>query len=142
MFELMTATPWQNKRSLAFLFLLLIVPLGIGTKFYRGPGWQWFNEYAGDILYEIAWCLFFFLWFPKKRAILPIAVGVFLGTCALEFLQLWKHPLLEALRSTLLGKLLLGTTFVPADFFYYALGSALGWWGLQSIWNATHQPPS
>lgn len=130
---------WQNKRFLAFLALLLVVPLGLGTKVYRGPGWQWFNEYAGDILYEIAWCFFFFLCFPRKQAIVPIALSVFLATCALEFLQLWQHPLLEAMRSTLLGRLLLGTTFVPADFLYYALGSLLGGLGLQIVWNKTHR---
>jgi hypothetical protein len=33
-----------------FLSLVIIVPLGIYTKFYSGIGEQWVRDYAGDIL--------------------------------------------------------------------------------------------
>lgn len=56
-----------------------------------------------------------------------LALGVFVITACFEFLQLWQTPWLQAWRSTLPGKLILGTTFVAWDFAYYALGCGLGW---------------
>jgi hypothetical protein len=57
-----------------------------------------------------------------------VAVWVFLATAFLEILQLWHPPFLEAIRSTLMGRLLLGTTFVFSDFIYYAIGCILSGW--------------
>ncbi|MEH2192618.1 MAG: DUF2809 domain-containing protein [Nostoc sp.] len=50
----------------------------------------------------------------------------FVITCILEFLQLLHPPLLNEIRATLVGKLLLGTTFVWWDFPHYGLGCVLG----------------
>jgi hypothetical protein len=36
---------------------------------------------------------------------------VLVATCLLEFLQLWHPPLLEAVRSTFIGRTVLGTSF-------------------------------
>lgn len=102
--------------------LAVILPLGVYTKFYRGPGASWINDPLGSILYEIAWCLVIALavrrWRPR-----PIAFAVFAATCILEVLQLWHPPFLEWLRSFFLGRLVLGTTFVWSDFAWYAVGS-------------------
>lgn len=53
-------------------------------------------------------------------------MGVFVATCAVEVLQLWKAPFLEAMRATLLGRLILGNTFNWVDFPAYILGSSVG----------------
>jgi len=52
-------------------------------------------------------------------------VDVFVGTCALELLQLWHPPWLDGLRRTFLGAATLGQSFDPWDFVYYAIGSTL-----------------
>ncbi|MDY7012211.1 MAG: DUF2809 domain-containing protein [Cyanobacteriota bacterium] len=112
--------------------LAIVTIAGLASKFYTGPAREWFNNSLGGAIYEVFWCLFFFGFFPQKKAIAPICVGVFVVTSALEGLQLWKTPILEALRSHLIGRLLLGTTFVGSDFFYYAIGCSIGWvWLLQ-----------
>jgi hypothetical protein len=49
------------------------------------------------------------------------------------FLQLWHPPLLEQIRATLIGKLLLGTTFVWWDFPHYILGCIFGWLWLRQL---------
>lgn len=118
--------------------LIVIVPLGMATKFYRGWGEWWINDYAGGILYEILWMILVALAWPKLR-LWKVAIAVFLFTSFLEILQLWHPPLLQALRSTLLGKLILGTTFVGWDFPHYAIGCGLGWLALYQLQKAlTH----
>lgn len=119
-----------------FLSLLIIVPLGIYTKFYNGIGEQWVRDYAGDILYEIFWCLLIFSFVPKiksQQSIAKIVVWVFSITCCLEVLQLWQTPILNLARSTFLGKLILGTTFVWWDFPHYFLGSLLSYFWLDKL---------
>jgi hypothetical protein len=46
-------------------------------------------------------------------------------TCALEVLQLWHPPFLQAIRSTFAGRALIGTTFVWWDFIYYIVAAAV-----------------
>jgi hypothetical protein len=113
--------------------IILIAIAGLLSKSYSGWGREWVNDYAGDILYEVFWCLLLFAFFPRQDRILPICLGVFIFTCSLEFLQLWHPPILEAWRSHILGKLLLGTTFVWWDFPHYFLGCLLGWWYLHRL---------
>lgn len=63
------------------LSLLIVTPLGFLSKFYTGPARQWVNHYAGDVLYEIFWCLVIFWFIPKKKAIATISVWVFSLAC-------------------------------------------------------------
>jgi hypothetical protein len=56
-------------------------------------------------------------------------------TCVLEILQLWHPPILEAMRDTWIGRLLLGSTFSWWDFPHYVLGSILGWLWLKKLWE-------
>ncbi len=123
----------QNPRFLCCLVLLVVTPLGILSKSYNGIGREWINDYSGDVLYEVFWCVLVFFFLPKKKLIVPIAIWVFAITCAIEFLQLWQTPWLRSMRSTLIGKLLLGTTFSLPDFPHYLLGSFFGWLCLLGI---------
>jgi len=103
-------------------FLLVLIPLGFGTKYYQGPGHEFFNNSFAGALYVIFWCLVLFWAFPKQAPLKSAGV-VFVGTCILEVLQLWHPTFLEAARSTFLGRAILGGTFDPADFFCYLLGA-------------------
>ncbi|GAB4535984.1 MAG: hypothetical protein Tsb0014_23400 [Pleurocapsa sp.] len=123
----------MNQRFLIFISLLIIVPLGLLSKFYTGFGQKWIHDYSGDILYEIFWCLFVFGIIPQKTAITKIAWGVFAVTCIIEVSQLWFNSIPVTIRSSLIWRLLLGSTFVWWDFPHYALGSFLGWLWLSLI---------
>ncbi|MEH2162586.1 MAG: DUF2809 domain-containing protein [Nostoc sp.] len=123
----------RNQTIFIIISILIVVPMGLLSKFYTGPAHQWFNDYGGDILYEIFWCLFAFWFFRSRTAIIQIPIWVFVITCILELLQLWHPPLLNEIRATLIGKLLLGTTFVWWDFPHYALGCVLGWLWLREL---------
>ena len=115
------------KRKWILAGLLVVTPAGFLCKWYAGPANRWFNNYGAGLLYEVFWCLTVFFFIPNKKHTTPIAIGVFAITSILETLQLWKPPFLQELRSTFLGKALLGTTFVWWDFPHYVLGCTIGW---------------
>ena len=66
-------------------------------------------------------------WLPPVAYKL-MAITVLVVTCTLAFLQLWHPAFLEAIRSTFLGRTLIGTTFAWWDLPHYAVGCALGTW--------------
>lgn len=113
-------------RALHILILLALVPVGLAVK-YCVPGVisDWCNHYGAAVVYEVFWVLALGFVAPRLGAVRCGAI-VFLMTCALEFLQLWRAPFLEAFRETRAGAALIGTEFDPADFVWYAAGSAAG----------------
>lgn len=121
-----------NYRLALFISILIIVPLGLAVKFYRGPGQEWLNNSFGGVPYEIFWILLVLFIWPEISA-LWAAVGVCIVTCILEFLQLWHPPFLQSIRATLIGRLVLGTTFFRSDFLYYFIGCFLGWLWVKAI---------
>ncbi|MEL6494276.1 MAG: DUF2809 domain-containing protein [Cyanobacteria bacterium J06623_7] len=126
----------SSKQILILLALLLIVPLGLGSKAYTGIGQEWIRDYSGDVLYEIFWCLIIF-WFVRqsKDAIsrIKIALWVFAVTCAIEISQLWFDLVPVSIRSTFIWRMLLGAGFDWWDFPHYALGSLIGWAVIERI---------
>jgi hypothetical protein len=108
------------------LLLLLIIPLGFATKIYAGPGSGWIANCLGGTFYVVFWVLVLLALFPTLSAG-KVAVGVLAGTIVLEFLQLWHPPLLESLRSSFLGRTILGTTFSWIDIPFYILGAGLAY---------------
>ena len=120
-------------RVYALISLAVVVPLGIGIKFYDGPLANWVSNSLGGVLYVIFWCLFLFAIFPRRDAINRIVIGVLLVTCAIEALQLWHPPFLERFRESFIGRTLIGTTFTPSDFLYYLIGAVIGWGWLHAL---------
>src|SRR5690349_16948591 len=119
-------------RLLAAISIAIVIPLGLYTKVYSGPGRAWVNDSLGGVLYEILWCLAAIFAVPRWKPG-PIALAVLIATCGLEFLQLWHPPFLQAARANLIGRLILGDTFVWSDFPYYFLGSAAGYVWLRAL---------
>jgi hypothetical protein len=116
----------STKQKWSLILLLLFTPIGFYTKIYSGPAEQWVNDSLGGLLYEIFWCLLFFFFFVKAKA-LVIATSVFIVTCFLELLQLWHPEFLEIIRRYFIGRALLGTSFNLYDFIYYFSGSGIGY---------------
>ncbi len=116
----------SKKVRWTLISILIIVPLGIYSKFYSGQAARWVNDSLGGVLYVIFWCLFAFLFLSKVKPWKTAAV-VFAITCFLEFLQLLHPTFLEFLRSNFVGRTILGTTFSWSDFPYYLVGCGIGW---------------
>jgi hypothetical protein len=113
---------YLKKRKWILLSLALLIPLGLLTKMYEGPGGEWVNNSLGGVLYVIFWTLLCSLLFPVAKPC-RIAGVVLLVTCMLEVVQLWHPPFLETVRSTFIGVTLLGNSFSWLDFPHYMLGS-------------------
>jgi hypothetical protein len=118
-------------RFLMFGTAIALIPLGYFIRFY-GSGSEWLNDALGSIIYEMFWSALGLGIWPKIPP-LRMAVAVGLSTCVLEFLQLWHPPLLQTLRATLPGRLILGTSFSWFDFPAYLGGSILGYLWTQSL---------
>lgn len=121
-------------RAKIFGVLLIVTLFGILAKSYAGPGRQWVNNLGpASIAYEVFFMLLAFLFIPRRRAITTIAITVCTATCAVEFLQLWKPPWLQALRGFTLGKAVLGHSFSWLDFPAYPIGCLIGWFLLHRL---------
>ena len=128
----------SRTQAVAALILLLLIPVGFYSKLYKGPADYWVNNSLSGVFYEILWCLFFFLVFPRARAGI-IAASVFLVTSAVEFLQLWQPAFLVPLRNNFFGQALVGNAFTWSDFPYYAAGCLLGWFSMRGISSAARK---
>ena len=106
------------------LVLVVLVPLGIATKFYDGPAHAWVRAHAGGTLYVVFWCLLVLAIRPRFSP-WRAACAVLVVTSILECLQLWHAPFLQAIRSSFLGHALIGSKFSWLDFPYYGLGALL-----------------
>ncbi|MEL4893859.1 ribosomal maturation YjgA family protein [Crocosphaera sp. Alani8] len=122
-----------RKPTLTAVSIFFVVPLGLYSKYYQGIGSIWLNDYGAAIWYEVFWCLLAFYFFSNKKAVKFIPIYVFIVTCLLEILQLWNPFILTLIRSHIVGKLLLGTTFSWWDFPHYIIGCLLGWLWLEFI---------
>ena len=114
---------YTGYRLLCFVGIGLLVALGLGSKAYSGWGQDWVRNYSGDVLYEMLWIWLVGAWRVKWRS-RPIAVTVFIITALIECAQLIPFP--PQWQAQLWWRLLLGTQFSWADFFYYAIGCGLG----------------
>lgn len=106
----------------AALVAAVLIPVGIGTKLYSGPGSEWIVGSLGGSIYVMFWVFLVLALRPRwNRA--TVAVAVLLATTAIEFLQLWHPPLLEGVRRTMIGQALLGGVFSWIDIPFYVAGT-------------------
>jgi hypothetical protein len=119
---LITRSIQPFRRSLLQL-LVVVIPLGVASKFYAGPAQFWIRWHAGGILYVVFWILLALLVWPTLSSRL-VAVTVLGITCLLEVLQLWQPPALEGIRGSFIGHALIGSTFSWWDFPHYVLGAS------------------
>ncbi|MBL1173814.1 DUF2809 domain-containing protein [Pantanalinema sp. GBBB05] len=123
-------------RLILLISMIVIVPLGYIIRFSEVDQGG-FGDFFGSVAYEIFWILLIVFYFPKF-SVMKAAIAVCLATCAIEFLQLWTPPFLQAIRATLPGRLVLGNTFLWSDFPAYFVGSFLGWLGVRSLKNLAY----
>lgn len=100
--------------------ILLTVLAGYLLRFHA-PLPAALRDAAGGLAYVLAFALLASYLLPPTLS----ALAALTFTCAIEFLQLWHPPFLEALRHTLPGRLVLGTTFHWSDFPPYFAGALL-----------------
>ena len=143
----MSATPQASSaasaelhRSRIALLLLgvLVVALGLASRRSWSPFPAVLGNYPGDMLW--AWLVFLCVaWVRPTMARGKLAAVALLIAFAVEFLQLYQAPWIQALRANKLAYLVLGNGFDPLDLLAYVVGIALGAavdWGWQR-WRKT-----
>ncbi|MEI6175959.1 MAG: DUF2809 domain-containing protein [Verrucomicrobiota bacterium] len=116
-------------RSRGVYLVLAIVVVAAGLL-WRSPLVsmpEWLSKYGGDAL----WALMVFVGFGfliPRASTLTLALLALIFAWAIEFSQLYHAPWIDAVRATLPGRLVLGSTFNWPDLPVYALGIGLGAW--------------
>ena len=111
-------------RRIPFLCALLILcAAGLLVRSRHAVSPSFLTTYFPDAAWTMAvYCGFGLLFCRDARLHFPLALGV---SFLVELSQLWHTPLLEALRSTTLGGLVLGYGFLWSDLACYAVGALL-----------------
>ena len=113
-------------RSRQTVSLAIVVTVGLGLLTRADLPWpELIARYGGDTLYAtLIYLLLVWVWLQAPSRWLALAAW---GICvAVELSQLVHTPWLDALRATLLGRLVLGAGFLWSDLLCYALGALLG----------------
>jgi hypothetical protein len=109
----------------AYLVLLVVtVIIGLAVHLYGGALSAPVRDVAGDALW--AAMIFWLVSLVATNAVLAARAAGALAICfAVELGQRIQHPTLDAMRSSALGHLILGSDFDARDLAAYALGVAL-----------------
>lgn len=102
--------------------MLVLISIGIVSKNYHGAGANWLNNSLGGIIYVIFFACFFSLFYRFSHTVI---IGVFIVSCLIELSQLYKPLWLVTIRTSFVGRYLLGNTYSATDFIYYASGAIL-----------------
>ena len=117
--------PVQRSRLIYALAGALVIGTGLLWRSGLLPLPSFLVKYGGDSL----WALVVFLCFGfvfRRSSTVRIALGALCFAWSVEFLQLYHAPWIDGIRSTRLGRVVLGTTFNSPDLLAYVVGIALG----------------
>ena len=122
--ELHPAPSSAEIRRIRLRFLLAAVaciPLGLAAKRIDSGPFAWVSNEAAGAIYVLWWSLLTFALLPRtSRRKIVLTVLAMTGT--IEVLQLFDAPILESIRATRPGRLVLGSTFSFRDFPPYIVG--------------------
>lgn len=118
------------RRRLAAVAVAIVIA-GLAVRFAPVLP-EWLRDAGGGALYV---CLMAVLiqWIGPELSAFEAAALALALTVAIEFGQLSDSPKLISARSTLVGRLVLGSTFSWWDFPPYVFGSALAFWLLRAM---------
>lgn len=100
---------------LAILAVEVLIALFVRDSFIR--------PYMGDVLVTVLICCFVRIFFPTGSRLMPL--WVFLFAAAVEVGQYFDFVSLLGLSGNTFFRIVLGSTFSPADLLCYAVGCAL-----------------
>jgi hypothetical protein len=109
--------------------VLAVVVVAAGLLWRSGfiPLPQWLSNNGGDALWALMVFVGFGFLFPRASTLAAALLSLSFSW-GVEFSQLYHAPWIDAIRATLPGRLVLGSTFNWPDLPAYALGIAMGAW--------------
>ena len=134
----MTSPLFRRSRWLIVILALLVIAVGLASRRGLVQFPAVLGNYPGDALW--AWVVLLCVAWVRPAITRGRLVGVSVVVAfAIEFLQLYQAPWMQALRANKLAYLVLGNGFDPLDLLAYVVGIALGAtvdWGWQR-WRQT-----
>ena len=134
----MTSPVFRRSRWLIAILALLVIAVGLASRRGLVQFPEVLGNYPGDALW--AWVVLLCVAWVRPAITRGRLVGVSVVVAfAIEFLQLYQAPWMQALRANKLAYLVLGNGFDPLDLLAYVVGIALGTavdWGWQR-WRQT-----
>ena len=116
---------FQRSRLILTLLALLVIALGLASRRSFSPFPAMLGNYPGDALW--AWVVLLCVaWLRPAIARGRLVAWSLVIAFAIEFLQLYQAPWIQALRANKLAYLVLGNGFDPLVLAAYVLGIALG----------------
>ncbi len=114
-----------RNRAVCAVAVVLVGGAGLLWRSRFLPLPAFLTKYGGDALWALAVFFSFGFVFPRSTTLrlFLAALGFAWG---IEFLQLYHAPWIDGLRSTLPGRIILGSTFNAPDLLAYAVGVVLG----------------
>ncbi|WP_055069695.1 DUF2809 domain-containing protein [Clostridium massiliamazoniense] len=114
----------SRNRIVYIVLFMLVICLGIGSRKFSMYLPKFIADYSGDTL----WAMMVYLGFAfifnelegKKVLILALVFSYFI-----EFSQLYQGQLINSIRSTTIGGLVLGHGFLFSDLICYSVGILL-----------------
>ena len=134
----MTSPVFRRSRWLIVILALLVIAVGLASRRGLVQFPAVLGNYPGDALW--AWVVLLCVAWVRPAITRGRLVGMSLVIAfAIEFLQLYQAPWMQALRANKLAYLVLGNGFDSLDLLAYVVGIALGAtvdWGWQR-WRQT-----
>jgi len=125
--KLFNEEPIKERRRITYSFLIIIVVvLGLGSRYYSKlfPGWV--EMYVGDTLWALN--VFLLLGFIfKRKSSLWIALIALSFSFLIEISQLYHAPWIDTFRTFKLGGVILGFGFLWSDLLCYLVGISVGY---------------
>jgi hypothetical protein len=114
-----------RSRLYYFAFIMMVILLGLGSRYFSRSFPEVINVYLGDTL----WGLMVFLlcgFIFRAKSSQYVAGTAALFAMGIEVSQLYHAPWIDAIRNTTLGGLVLGYIFLWSDVVCYVVGITVG----------------
>src|SRR5688572_12636088 len=128
----------QRSRPIYTIATALVIGTGLLWRSRLFPLPDFVAKYGGDSLWALVVFLCFGIAFHRSSTV-RIALIAVCFAWSVEFLQLYHASWIDGIRSTRLGRLVLGTTFNGPDLLAYVFGIALGVSAERVFLNENHR---
>ena len=120
-----TSTAFHRSRIWLSLLIVLVIAVGLASRRGYVPFPAALQNYPGDALW--AWVVLLCVaWVRPAITRSKLVIWSLVIAFAIEFLQLYQAPWIQAVRANKLAYLVLGNGFDPLDLLAYAVGIAIG----------------
>ena len=129
--RLATRSIETKRRSTLIKFLIIVFPLWLSAKMFRGPYMDFIREYFSAIILPILLALIIQLIAPK-RAATPVLVTIFILLSLLEIIYKFMPSIFSGITLTFNSVTVVGSSYSINMIPYYGVGAFIGYFILRA----------